>query len=260
MTNFATAASAMKVCQDQIDVATHTIASLNNPGFKEEMAIASSMQYTQNIAVGSLADANGTIIPAGVQIGHGAKTTAVVSKHTQGPMVQTGRPYDVGITGRGYFVVELANGETAYTRDGTFTLSADRTLVTQKGGIVSPSITIPTDATNVVINSAGQVSAEVAGAIQDLGTLEIALFNNDDGLRKGEDNLSFETDASGTATVVTAGVQGAGTLMQGSYEASNVDAVTAVTNLVMIQRVFEMAVKAHKTGEEMAAKQDRIGA
>lgn len=263
MSNFSTAASALKASTDQLNVATQNIASGNNPGFKEELAVTGSLAYTQTKGVGSIADANGTIIPAGVQIGHGVETIGIVSKHTQGMPVKTGNPYHLCVTGqdaRDYFVIELPSGEKAYTRDGTFTLSPTRELITLTGGIVSPGITIPDNAINFNVTADGKVTVEVAGVYQDLGTIELASFNNPDGLKKDANNLSFETAGSGAPITRVPGQNGAGTLLQGHYEASNVDPVTAVTNLVMIQRQYEMAVKAHKTGEEMEAKMDRIGA
>lgn len=263
MSNFAAAASALKACTDQLNVQTHNIASENNPGFKEELAVTGSLAYTHVKGVGSIAGADGNFVPAGVYMGNGVETIGVVSKHTQGAPVKTGNPHHLCITGpdaRDYFVIELPSGETAYTRDGTFTLSPTRELITLTGGIVSPGITIPDTATNLTITPDGKVTAEVAGVYQDLGTIELATFNNPDGLKKIENNLSLETEASGTPINRVPGQNGAGTVLQGHYEAANVDPVTAVTNLVMIQRQYEMAVKAHKTGEEMEAKMDRIGA
>ena len=258
--SMANGASGATFFQEALDVVTNNIASMERAGFREEFLVGASVGYTQDKGVGTLSSSNGNVVPAGVQKGHGVKPMAVVSKMTQGRLNRTDNPYHLAIQGKGYFQVEMPNGEIAYTRDGTFAVNAERTLVTQTGYVVAPAITIPENTEYVVVNRNGSVQAKIAGqnAMADVGTIETVSFSNEEGLRKIEDNLLLETDASGTPTTGTPGEDSRGHILQGHYEGSNVDMVSQVTKLIKIQRAYEMNIKSVKAENELLSGLNNI--
>jgi flagellar basal-body rod protein FlgG len=181
------------------------------------------------------------------------KTAAVYQITEQGNLQQTGNNLDMAIQGNGYFQVTLPSGETAYTRDGTFALAPDGTIVTADGYTVQPGVTIPVNAQSVTISTAGTVQVTLAGqtAAQTVGTLQLATFPNDAGLDAQGDNLFLATAASGAAVTGNPASPGFGSLMQGFVETSNVNVVTEITNLITAQRAYEMNSKVITSSDEM---------
>jgi flagellar basal-body rod protein FlgG len=167
----------------------------------------------------------------------------------------TDNPFDLAIQGRGYFQVERPSGETAYTRDGTFQLSAEGQIVTHDGYPVLPGIAVPADAVDVTINASGEVLAKVQGQVdlQNIGQLQIATFPNEAGLEAIGGNLLIETPASGAAAVGTPQQEGFGALLQGFLETSNVNPVEEISNLISAQRAYEMNSKVIQTADDMMA-------
>jgi flagellar basal-body rod protein FlgG len=200
------------------------------------------------------------VVPTGIQIGAGVKAGSVYRITTQGSPTQTGNPLDLAINGQGYFQVLMPDGTTAYTRAGNFSVNAQGQMVTADGYQVIPQVTIPQGATNVSISQAGQIQVQVAGAIapQQVGQLQLATFFNEAGLAAQGNNLFLQTDASGTPTVGTPGVQGVGTLLQGYTEASNVDPVSEITNLIVAQRAYEMNSKVITTADQMLSTNSQM--
>lgn len=256
----ANGASGASFFQEALDVVTNNIASMENAGFREKCLLGASIGYSQEKGVGTVSSSNGTVLPAGVQKGHGVKAQAVVSKLTQGKVNRTDNPYHLAIQGKGFFQIEMPSGETAYTRDGTFAVNAERTLVTQTGYVVTPAITIPDQTEYIIVNRNGKVQAKIAGqtAMQDVGDIEIVTFANEEGLRLIEDNLMLETSASGVPVMGIAGQDSRGTLLQGHYEGSNVDMVSQVTKLIQIQRAYEMNIKSVKAENELLSGLNNI--
>jgi len=188
-----------------------------------------------------------------VQLGLGVQPAAVYRVIEQGSMTITGNSFDLAINGKGYFTVELPSGETGYTRAGAFQLSPNGDLVTPEGFIVQPGVTVPVNAISVTINANGQVWATIDGQVapQQVGQLELATFANEAGMEAIGDNLFLETPASGTATVGTPGDTGFGTVKQGLLEASNVNVVTEITDLITAQRAYEMNSRVIQASDEM---------
>jgi flagellar basal-body rod protein FlgG len=159
----------------------------------------------------------------------------------------------MAIQGSGYFQITLPDGETAYTRDGTFGLSPTGTIVTADGYIVQPGIQVPTTATGITINTSGQVQATIAGqtAPQTVGQLQLAIFPNEAGLEAQGDNMYLQTAASGQPVTGNPATTGFGNVMQGFIETSNVNVVTEITNLISAQRAYEMNSKVITTSDDM---------
>lgn len=247
------AATGMQAQQTQVDVISHNLANMSTTGFKRHRAEFEDLIYQDLRRVGSNSSDNGTIVPTGVQIGLGVKTGAVSRSHEQGTMTNTSNPLDVAIQGRGFFRIELPNGEFAYTRNGQFQLSPEGEIVTQDGYLVSPNIVVPEDAIGISINGEGMVQANIDGQIEpsDLGQFDMVNFINPAGLEAIGDNLFLETEASGDATVGLAGEEGFGTMLQGFLEASNVNPITEITNMIVAQRAYEMNSKVITASDEM---------
>jgi flagellar basal-body rod protein FlgG len=247
------AATGMLAQQLNVEVISNNIANMNTTGFKRRRAEFQDLLYQNQLRVGSSSSDAGTVVPAGVQLGLGVQPAAVYRIAEQGSMNITDNPFDLAISGQGYFQVELPTGETGYTRAGAFQLSADGDLVTPDGFIVQPGITIPNNASTVTINANGQVFVTIAGQVapQQVGQLELATFLNQAGMEPIGDNLLLETPASGTPSVGTPASTGFGSLEQGALEASNVNVVSEITNLITAQRAYEMNSKVIQASDEM---------
>ena len=253
MRSLSIAATGMLAQQTNIDVIANNISNLNTTGFKRQRPEFQDLLYQSLRRVGSASSDAGTIVPSGVQLGVGVKTASVYRITEQGNLVSTGNTLDLAIQGRGYFHIQLPNGDDAYSRAGSFQLSPQGQIVTTDGFVVAPGITIPTGATDISINASGEVQAKLDGQVQPqtVGQIELASFPNDAGLEAVGDNLLLETPASGAPTTSTPGATGFGTLQQGFLELSNVDAVSEITSMISAQRAYELNSKVISTADQM---------
>ncbi len=247
------AATGMQAQQTNVEVISNNIANMTTTGYKRQRAEFQDLIYQNLRVVGSNSSDQNTIVPAGAQIGLGVKTAGVYRIDDQGTLQQTGNSLDLAIQGNGYFQITLPSGQTAYTRDGSFSLAPDGTIVTADGYTVQPAIQVPSNATSVTINSSGQVQVTLDGqtAPQTLGQLQLAVFPNDAGLSAEGDNLFLQTAASGDPVTGTPGSPGFGTTMQGFLESSNVNVVTEITNLITAQRAYEMNSQVITAADQM---------
>ena len=248
-----TAATGMSAQQLNVEVISNNIANMNTVGFKKQRAEFQDLIYQSVERMGASSSDAGTIVPTGVQIGGGVKAGSVYRITEQGAVTQTGNSYDLAIEGRGFFQVLMPSGENAYTRAGNLSLNADGQLVTEDGYTIQPAINVPGDATAISVSKTGQVQAIRAGQTEAevVGQIELANFVNEAGLIAIGDNLLMETAASGPANVGAPGAAGFGNLLQGYTEASNVDAVTEITALIVAQRAYEMNSKVISAADEM---------
>lgn len=249
-----TATTGMSAQQTNVEVISNNIANMNTIGFKKQRAEFQDLLYQNIERMGAQSSDAGTVVPTGIQIGMGVKTGAVYRILSQGSMSLTSNPYDLAIEGKGYFQIQMPSGETAYTRAGNFEVNDQGQLVTPEGYQVLPAITIPQGTTNVTISKAGQVQVQTQGAGATpnvVGQLQLANFFNEAGLDAIGDNLFLESGASGAPAISTPGDVGFGTLLQGYTEASNVDAVSEITALIVAQRAYEMNSKVITTADEM---------
>ena len=248
-----TATSGMLAQQLNVEVISNNIANMNTVGFKRQRAEFQDLLYQNVERMGAQSSTQGTVVPTGIQIGAGVKAGSVYRITEQGSPTRSGNPYDIAIDGKGYFQITMPSGEIAYTRAGNFAVNGEGQLVTEDGYAVEPAITIPQDAIDVSISKSGQVQVTTQGqtAPQTVGQLELATFFNEAGLEAIGDNLLLETAASGAATIGAPNEPGYGHLLQGYTEASNVDAVSEITNLIVAQRAYEMNSKVITTADEM---------
>jgi flagellar basal-body rod protein FlgG len=238
--------------QTQMTVTANNLANVATNGFKRSRAVFNDLLYQNVNQVGS-STSQTTYSPTGLQLGTGTRVVATERSYIQGSLDNTGNALDLAIQGRGFFQVLQPDGTTAYTRDGNFQTNAQGQLVTAAGYQVQPGITIPTGAQSITIGSDGTVSVQLAGSASptQVGTLQLADFINPAGLQTVGGNLLVESAASGTATTGTPGLTGMGTLIQGSVEASNVNVVQEMVDMISTQRAYEMNSKAVQTTDQM---------
>ena len=230
--------------QTRMNVISNNLANVNTTGFKRDRAVFEDMLYQNVKQAGGQTDANSQS-PTGLMLGTGVRIVATEKLHSQGNMITTQSPLDLAISGDGYFQIAKGDGSLAYTRDGGFKISATGQLVTSSGALLQPAITIPNTASSVTIGRDGTVSIELAaGGSQVLGQIQIARFVNPSGLQSLGQNLMKDTPASGAPQVLAPGVAGAGSLMQGTLEASNVNVVEEMVNMIETQRAYEINSKA----------------
>ena len=239
-----TAATGMAAMQSTLDVISNNLANSETTGFKGSRVNFEDLMYRQEVLPGAQ-DANSHYTPTGIAYGMGVRVQSTQMNTSQGTITQTGNQYDVAIQGNGYFrVTDPTTNETLYTRAGNFGVNATGGLVIMSatvGRLLDPQITIPQDASAVLIATDGTVSIQQPGTqtMQKVGQIEMAQFINPQGLLKLGQNLYKQTDASGTAIASNPGVQGMGTLLQGALESSNVQPVNELVNLIETQRSFE---------------------
>jgi flagellar basal-body rod protein FlgG len=246
-------ATGMLAQQMNVDVISNNIANMTTTGYKRQRAAFQDMIYQNIDRPGSKSSDADTTVPSGLQLGLGVRPAAVYRMHEQGTLRITENPLDIAITGKGFFQVQMPNGDIAYTRDGTFQVNENGEIVTVHGYLVDPGIAIPADATSIDINQSGEVSVSINGqtASQVVGQLQLAAFINPAGLEAIGDNFLLETDASGTPTTGNPGTDDMGILRQSALETSNVNVVEEITNLITAQRSYEMNSNVISTSDEM---------
>ncbi len=246
------AKTGMQAQQTQLDVISHNLANVSTAGFKRGSALFEDLMY-QNLRQVGGNTAEQSQLPTGLQLGLGVRTVATARTYTQGNLQQTGNNLDVAINGDGFFQIEMPDGTTAYTRDGSFKLTAQGELVTNSGHRVLGGVTIPADARSVTIGTNGLVEVVVGSnpRPQPAGTIELASFVNPAGLEPRGQNLFTETEASGNPTTGNPGSEGLGPVLQGYLESSNVNVVQELVNMIQTQRAYEMNSKAIQTSDQM---------
>ena len=244
--------------QTQMTVTANNLANVATTGFKASRGVFEDLLYQNVTQVGSNTSQT-TQSPSGLQLGTGVRMVATETINTQGSLSQTGNSLDIAVQGRGFFQVLLPSGQLAYTRDGSFQLTSTGQVVTAEGYPLQPAMTIPTGTQSISIGTDGTVSVQLAGqsAPTTVGTVQLADFINPSGLQNLGGNLLAESASSGAATTGTPGVSGLGTLVQGSLEASNVNVVEEMVNMIQIQRAYEMNSKAVQTCDQMLQYADQ---
>ena len=254
-----TAATGMDAQQTKLDIIAHNLANASTTGFKKMRADFQDL-LSETIRSSSPTSAQGGSQPTALQVGLGVRTASTSRSFAQGDMIQTKNPLDVAIGGSGFFRVQRANGDQAYTRDGSFRLDSAGRLVTQLGEMLEPSITLPPDATSITIKPDGTVQAKLPSKtdLVDVGSIQLATFANPGGLEAIGNNLLVATSSSGDPIVVKPGDQGSGGLSQGTLEGSNVSAVEEMINMISTQRNYELNSKIIESADEMLQKLSQI--
>jgi flagellar basal-body rod protein FlgG len=247
-----TSATGMQAQELNIDVISNNLANVNTSGFKKSRAEFQDLLYESMRPAGA-ASSQDTIVPTGIQLGHGTRPAAVQKVFVQGDFQNTQNELDWAIEGDGFFQIELPNGDTSYSRAGEFKLDADGRLVNPDGFPLVPQLSIPVDTVSVSVGMDGTVSVIQAGdpTPSEIGSIELARFVNPAGLRSLGKNLYVPTQASGAEITGTPGQTGLGTIAQGFLEMSNVSVVDEMVNMITAQRAYETNSKVIQTSDDM---------
>ena len=237
--------------QTRMAVISNNLANVNTAGFKRDRALFEDLLY-QNIRQAGGQTGVDTQAPTGMMLGTGTRIVATEKLHSQGSLINTENALDLAIQGEGFFQILQPDGTLAYTRDGSFKLSNIGEVVTSTGSRLQPPLTIPQNVSSLTIGADGTVSASLfGGGAQQLGNFQTTRFLNPAGLEPLGRNLFRETAASGPPQVLTPGQNGAGQLVQGALEASNVNVVEEMVNMIETQRAYEVNSKAISSADGM---------
>ncbi len=253
------AKTGMEAQQTQLDNISNNLANVATNGYKRSHAVFEDLIY-QNMRQSGANSTEQTVLPTGLQVGLGVRPVATARIYTQGNLQQTSNNLDLAIKGDGFFQIQMPDGTTAYTRDGSFQLDANGQMVTSNGYTVLPGITIPTNAQSLTIGNDGTVSVTLPGQAtpQSVGQLQLASFVNPAGLDPKGQNLFAETAASGTPNTGAPSNNGMGALQQGFVETSNVNVVEELVQMIQTQRAYELNSKAVQTSDQMLQKLAQI--
>lgn len=249
------AKTGLQAQQTRLDVIANNLANVSTTGFKRSRVEFEDLLY-QNLRQPGAMSSVQTTLPTGLQIGAGVQAVATERLHTQGNIEKTGNSKDMAIQGRGFFMVRMPDGNTAYTRDGSFHLNQNGRLVTSAGYPVMPPIMVPSNALSLTVARDGTVSVTQPGSdgSVEIGQVQLATFVNPAGLESVGANLYRETNASGPQNNAIPGLNGAGILLHKYIETSNVQVVTAMVNMIATQRAYEINAKAVDTSDQMLAR------
>lgn len=251
------AATGMNAQQVNLEVIANNIANVNTTGYKRSSAEFSDLMYAPDRLSAVPTTGDSSAVPEGTYVGFGVQTSAVRRILGQGAYQETKHQFDMLIAGNGYFQVQKPTGEIFYTRDGTFTPNAEGQLVTQHGELLIPAVTVnQQDVVSVKINEAGEVyictKADPAPTAP-AGQIQLASFTNEAGLEPVGDNLFKKSASSGDPVVGDPNSLGFGQIKQGYLEASNVDSVREITQLIAAQRAYEMNSKVIQAADQMSS-------
>lgn len=250
-----TAKTGLESQQVKLDVISNNLSNVSTNGFKRSRPVFEDLLYQNVRQPGAQASAVDTL-PSGLQVGTGVRPVATERLHTQGGLQNTDNSKDLAINGDGFFAVQMPDGGTSYTRDGSFQIDENGQMVTAGGYPLDPPIVIPENALSVSVSQDGVVSVTQPGdtASQEVGQLMISKFINPAGLESMGENLYQETDASGPRNDLIPGMEGAGRLYQGYVETSNVNVVEEMVSMIETQRAYEINSKAVETSDQMLSR------
>lgn len=236
-----------------IAVISNNLANASTVGFKKSRAVFEDLLY-QTVNQPGGRSAQDTEMPSGLMLGAGTKVVSTQKIHTQGDMLNTDNSLDLMVQGEGFFEIALPDGSSAYSRNGQFTMDEEGNMVTPGAGyLLQPQITIPDDATQIIISQDGEVSVRLQGEAENavVGQLNLINFVNPTGLQPVGQNLYVQTAVSGEPQTGTPGLAGFGMIVQGALETSNVNTTEELVNLIESQRVYEMNSKVISAVDQM---------
>jgi flagellar basal-body rod protein FlgG len=244
----------MKAQQLAVDNISHNLANVNTSGYKKSSLEFHDLLY-QTIREPGAETSSGTQLPTGLQVGLGVKSVANQRDFSQGSLTESGNELDIAINGEGFFQILRPDGTIAYTRNGQFKLSGEGIVVTSEGLPLETEIVVPEGSSELVVSPYGEVSVIMKGENEVepevIGQIELVRFVNPAGLKASGGNLYEQTIASGDPVVSSPGVDNFGQLNQRFVEASNVQVVDEMVNMITAQRAYEITSKAIQASEEM---------
>ena len=238
--------------QTRMQVISNNLANVNTTGFKRDRASFETLLYQTHRPAGSQTS-EGTQTTSSFSVGTGVRVLSTEKSFTQGALVNSGNALDMAIDGQGFFQVLLPDGRMGYSRDGSFSMNAEGTLTTDSGYVLQPEMAIPPGALQIVVSGDGIVSVQMPGEVdmQEVGQITLASFANPRGLDPIGENFLVETQASGAPAVAPPQTDGMGRMVQGSLEASNVNVVQELVEMIETQRAYEVNSKSISASDEM---------
>lgn len=245
--------------QTQMDVISHNLANVSTTGYKRSRAVFEDLMY-QNLRQVGAQSSSDTQLPTGLQLGTGVRTVATARHFSQGNLQETKSNFDMAINGHGFFPLQMPDGTTGYTRDGSFYPDAQGQLVNANGLPLSPPITLPQGTTELTIANDGTVSVTIAGqtGTTQIGQIQLVTFQNPAGLDPRGQNVFLESDVSGAPVTTAPGQNGAGLIEQRYLETSNVNVVEELVSMIQTQRAYEINSKAIQTSDQMLARVSQL--
>jgi len=254
------AATGMHMQQKSVDTIANNMANVNTPGFKRGRVSFEDMVYRD---LGGANIATGVPGAPGAQRlwqGSGVAVSSILKSFAAGEIKQTGRQMDLAIQGEGFVEVVAADGTPAYTRGGTLVIDKEGFLASAGGHALKPAIHVGVDAREIAIEADGRVMVRARddASLVEAGRIELVRFADTSGLSALGSNLYQPTERSGEAIAGRAGEDGLGTLAQGFVEASNVNLVEEMVELMMAQRAYESSVKVIQASDELLAMSNNL--
>ncbi|MGL6194609.1 MAG: flagellar basal-body rod protein FlgG [Thermoguttaceae bacterium] len=251
-----TSGTGMLGMEQKLNTVANNLANMETTAFKKQRCNFEDLFY-DNWRYPGTQDVNGDFTATGIQIGLGTRVTSVQSHMRQGGFKETDRELDVAIQGNGFFqVTDPLSGEIFYSRAGNFSVNPNGQLVlgsAYTGRLIEPPIQIPEDATKIQIGSDGTVMVAQGNIpqMQQVGAFQLATFVNPEGLLRLGENLFQETESSGPPLVGPPGLNSVGVLQQNAIEASNVQPVVELIDMITTQRAYELNSQVTRTGDEV---------
>lgn len=244
--------SGLEAQDKNITTIANNLANVNTTGFKKGRALFEDLIY-QNLQQAGAQSSESSQVPTGINMGTGVHLVATEKMFSQGGLQNTQNPLDIAIEGRGFLAVLMPDGTIGYTRDGSLKTDNTGQIVNSHGYPIQPAMTIPAQTTGITISPDGVVSATIAGnsTPSQIGQVQLTDFINPAGLQPIGQNLYTETAASGAPQTDNASKSGLGSLLQGSLEASNVNVVEELVNMIQAQRSYEITAKSIQTIDGM---------
>ncbi|MCS6984493.1 MAG: flagellar hook-basal body protein [Leptospiraceae bacterium] len=265
-----TGASGMSIMQVKLDVIANNLANVDKTAFKQDTVIFKNypellLHRTNDDGVGWTPMGSFDLAPLIGKLGTGAEVNEIYTRFDQGPLKKTDRESDLALNGEGFFVVETNRG-MRLTRSGSFILNADGYLVTPDGFVLmGEKGPIQVNQNNFIIRSNGEVwiNAAIGNNPNDtwgkdvnqwenpilLDKLQIRVVDYPRHLDKEGNSFYVPTPESGEPRLPDLGKEPE--VLQGYLEASNVNLVTEMVNMIEVQRMYEANQKAIMSHDSM---------
>jgi flagellar basal-body rod protein FlgG len=246
-----TAATGLEAQQANIERISNDMANVNTDGYKRSVNEFQDLMYETVKEPGGQLGA-GSQSPVGIQTGMGVKVGANHKIFEQGPTRMTYHQNDFMIEGRGFFPVQLPNGEVGYTRNGAFKVDAQSRLVLSNGAQLIPQVTIPANILNMTVTPQGEIKVQLPNNGEAvIGQIQLITFPNEQGLAAAGDGMYRVTQGSGAPAQGIPGENGLGTIQQGALEGSNVNVANSMVEMISTQRAYEMGTKVMGVADQM---------
>jgi len=258
------AATGLNVFEDEMTDITNNLANAKTVSFKKGRTEKESLFTIERTFQTELRDQmlkQGVTSPFGpIEYGSGVRVAATPQDFSQGTLEVTNSPLDIAIQGEGFFQFKMPDGTYAYGRAGNLHADNEGALVDSSGHRLDPAVNIPQGTTKIVIRQDGTILASVNNSpeLQEIGQITLVRFYNNEGLQNIGQNLYKETQASGEPIYGTANQEGFGSINQYALENSNVDVMSEMMRMVIVQRIFDTVSKAVQSYDGMLASVDKM--